>query len=58
LFEAVSTEIQRRLLLLASIGNQAIYKIDQEVGHATMARMLDLGEVPKLINHILDQLAP
>ncbi len=54
----VSTEIQRGLLLLVGIGNQASYRIGQEVEQATMARMLNPGDVLELINHTLDQLAP
>ncbi len=56
--EVWSADVQGGLFLLVGIGNQASYKIGQEVEQATMARMLDLGEVSELINHTLDQLAP
>jgi uncharacterized protein YejL (UPF0352 family) len=37
------------LLGLMTIGNQATDQIDQKIGRATMARVLDLGDVLQLI---------
>jgi hypothetical protein len=42
-------KIEKRLLGLKAICNQSRKQVDEKVGNATMARMLDLGNVLELI---------
>jgi len=48
-------KIERRFLLLISVGDQCGQQIDNEVGHAAVARMLDLTNVLELTIDCLAQ---
>ena len=45
---------ERRLLGLTRIGNETTNEIDEKVGGAAVARMLNLGNVLELVNNSLD----
>jgi hypothetical protein len=51
----MGSEVQRGLLGLAAIGDEAREQVDEEIERAAVARVLDLADVLELVNNRLDE---